>query len=120
MLFFSQLIYPSSFGNIIEAFTWEPRNMRKLKITLRSANKLCLPYSGSFFHFPLFCSLLIYIIFGKFACYSFHLKLLLSFFQLICFCIYASINAKPEGVGGPRAYVGRLTSIAFPTLGNLT
>ena len=31
----------------------------------------------------------------------------------------ASINVKPEG-GGPRAYVGHLTSIAFPTLGNLT
>ena len=30
----------------------------------------------------------------------------------------ASINVKP--VGGPRAYVGHLTSIAFPTLGNLT
>ena len=35
---------------------------------------------------------------------------------------YASINVKPEGGGGggPRAYVGHLTSIAFPTLGNLT
>ena len=31
----------------------------------------------------------------------------------------ASISVKPEG-GGPRAYVGHLTSIAFPTLGNLT
>ena len=33
--------------------------------------------------------------------------------------IYASINVKPEG-GGPLAYVGHLTSIAFPTLGNVT
>ena len=35
---------------------------------------------------------------------------------------YASINVKPEGGvgGGPQAYVGHLTSIAFPTLGNLT
>ena len=33
---------------------------------------------------------------------------------------YASINVKPEGGGGPRAYMGHLTSIAFPTLGNLT
>ena len=34
----------------------------------------------------------------------------------------ASINVKPEGGGGggPWAYVGHLTSIAFPTLGNLT
>ena len=31
----------------------------------------------------------------------------------------ASINVKPEG-GGPRAYVGHLTSSAFSTLGNLT
>ena len=36
-------------------------------------------------------------------------------------CGYASINANPErGGGGPRAYVGHLTSIAFSTLGNLT
>ena len=34
--------------------------------------------------------------------------------------IDASINVKPEEGGGPRAYVGHLTSIAFPTLGNLT
>ena len=34
--------------------------------------------------------------------------------------IYASINVKPEGGRGPRANVGHLTSIAFPTLGNLT
>ena len=34
---------------------------------------------------------------------------------------YASINVKPErGERGPRAYVGHLTSIAFPTLGNFT
>ena len=36
---------------------------------------------------------------------------------------YAPINVNPEGGGGgagPRAYVGHLTSIAFPTLGNLT
>ena len=33
------------------------------------------------------------------------------------FDIYASINVKP---GGGGAYVGNLTSIAFPTLGNLT
>ena len=33
---------------------------------------------------------------------------------------YASINVKPEGGGRPRAYVGHLTSIAFPTIGNLT
>ena len=35
---------------------------------------------------------------------------------------YASINVKPEGGGGggPRVYVGHLTSIAFPTLGNFT
>ena len=32
---------------------------------------------------------------------------------------YAPINVKPEG-GGPRAYVGHLTSFAFPTLGSLT
>ena len=31
----------------------------------------------------------------------------------------ASINVKPEG-GGPRTNVGHLTSIAFPTHGNLT
>ena len=34
-------------------------------------------------------------------------------------CAYASINVKPEG-GGPWANVGHLTSIAFPTHGNLT
>ena len=34
-------------------------------------------------------------------------------------CDNASINVKPEG-GGPRANVGHLTSIAFPTHGNLT
>ena len=35
---------------------------------------------------------------------------------------YACINVKLEGGGGggPRADVGHLTSIAFPTLGNLT
>ena len=38
---------------------------------------------------------------------------------------YASINVKPEWGGGggggwARAYVGHLTSIAFPTPGNLT
>ena len=33
---------------------------------------------------------------------------------------YASINVKPEGGGGSRANVGHLTSIAFPTNGNLT
>ena len=34
---------------------------------------------------------------------------------------YARINVKPEGGGGgPRADVGHLTSMAFPTLGNLT
>lgn len=34
--------------------------------------------------------------------------------------IYASINVKPgEGGGGPWAYVGHLTSIAFPSLGKL-
>ena len=33
---------------------------------------------------------------------------------------YASINVKPEGGGDPRAYLGHLTSTAFPTLGNLT
>ena len=35
----------------------------------------------------------------------------------------ASINVKPDGGGGgggPRAYLGHLTSIAFPTFGNLT
>ena len=32
---------------------------------------------------------------------------------------YASINVTPEW-GAPRAYVGHLTSIAFPALGNLT
>ena len=36
----------------------------------------------------------------------------------ICGDNYASINVKPEG--GPWAYVGHLTSIAFPALGNLT
>lgn len=38
----------------------------------------------------------------------------------ICDSHYASINAKPEWGGGPWAYVGHLTSIAFPTLRNLT
>ena len=33
---------------------------------------------------------------------------------------YASINVKPEGGGGTPGIVGHLTSIAFPTLGNLT
>ena len=32
----------------------------------------------------------------------------------------ACINVKPEGGGGPQAYVGHLTSIAFPILRNLT
>ena len=31
----------------------------------------------------------------------------------------APINVKPEG-GDPGAYVGHLTSFAFPTLGSLT
>ena len=38
----------------------------------------------------------------------------------LLYSFYASINVKPEWRGGPWAYVGHLTSIAFPTLGNLT
>ena len=32
----------------------------------------------------------------------------------------ACINVDSEGEGGPRAYVGHLTFVAFPILGNLT
>ena len=33
---------------------------------------------------------------------------------------YAPINVKPEGGGGPRAYVGHLITFAISALGNLT
>ena len=50
------------------------------------------------------------------ACGELQLHTLNSFSRWLC---NASINVKPKG-GGPRAYVGHLTSIAFPTLRNLT
>ena len=37
---------------------------------------------------------------------------------LDCFMHLSMLS--PRGGGGPRAYVGHLTSIVFPTLGNLT
>lgn len=46
-----------------------------------------------------------------------------SLYQNALFDICVSINVKPEcggGGGGPRVYVGQLTSFAFPTLRNLT
>ena len=46
-------------------------------------------------------------------CYSNH-------FNKIVFCIYQCDARVGGGGGGGGAYVGHLTAIAFPTLGNLT
>lgn len=37
--------------------------------------------------------------------------------KLVLVCIYKSIFIPTEGEGGPRAYVGHLTSVAFPSIG---
>ena len=38
-------------------------------------------------------------------------------FRIMKFGRYASVNVKPEGGGGPRAYVGHLTLVKIPTVG---